>query len=142
MITVPQVLDVLKNMNINKAGRKEEDIPMRIYKHFAHFLCKPIALMINNAIKQGKWPQFLKTEKVTPIPKVSNPRVLKDLRCISLLMSMSKIMEKLICPIVLQDMKKYISPSQYAGQKGLSTEHLLVKLLDNILKALDNNQET
>ena len=98
--------------------------------------------MINNAIKQGKWPQFLKTEKVTPIPKVSNPRVLKDLRCISLLMSMSKIMEKLICPIVLQDMKKNISPSQYAGQKGLSTEHLLVKLLDNILKALDNNQDS
>ena len=99
-------------------------------------------MMINNAVKQGKWPTFLKTEKVTPIPKVSNPKSLKDLRCISGLHSLSKVMEKLICPLVLQDMKKHISPSQFAGQKGLSTEHLLVKLLDNILKALDSKEDS
>ena len=141
VISVEQVLDVLKNMNINKAGRKD-DIPMRIFKHFAQFFCKPIAFMINNAIKQGSWPKFLKTEKVTPIPKISSPKVLKDLRCISGLMSLSKIMEKLICPIVLEDMKANISPSQFAGQKGLSTEHLLVKLLDNIMKALENKEDS
>ena len=36
--------------------------------------------MINDAIKQGKWPIFLKTEKVTLVPKVSHPKVMKELR--------------------------------------------------------------
>ena len=55
VFTVSQVEEVLKNMNANKAGRKD-DIPMRILKHFAELLATPITFMINNAVKQGTWP--------------------------------------------------------------------------------------
>ena len=36
-------------------------------------------------------------------------------------------------------MKKKIHPSQFAGQKKLSTEHYLVKMLDATMRAVDNN---
>ena len=39
--------------------------------------------------------------------------------------------------MVLNDMKAKLDPSQFAGQKGLSCEHYLLKLVDRILKALD-----
>ena len=138
VITEAEVLETLESMNMNKAGRKE-DIPARIYKHFATIFCAPITHMINCAIREGKWPSFLKSEKVTPIPKISRPQYIKDLRPISGLFNMSKILEKITCKLVLADMKKHIDPSQFAGQKKLSTEHYLVKMLDAIMRAIDNN---
>ena len=140
-ISESEVLEALDNINVNKAGRKEEDVPARIYKHFSKLLYKPIARMINNAIVQGSWPQFLKTEKVTPVPKVNSPKVLKDLRCISGLMMLSKIMEKLVCKYVLEDMKSKMDPSQFAGQKGLGCDHYLVKMWHRILECLDRNDK-
>ena len=63
----------------------------------------------------------------------------KDLRPISCLMILTKIMEKIVCKYVINDMKKSLDISQFAGQKGLSTEHYLVKMLDRILGYLDKN---
>ena len=142
IIPESEVLEVLENLNVNKAGRKGEDVPARIYKHFAKYFYKPITKMLNNAIVQGSWPQFLKTEKVTPVPKVTSPKVLKDLRCISGLMMLSKIMEKVVCKMVLSDMRERMDPSQFAGHKGLSCESYLVKMWDRILSSLDTGDNT
>ena len=49
-ITETEVLNVLQGMNPHKGGRKE-DIPSRILKHFAKHFSKPIASMINDAIR-------------------------------------------------------------------------------------------
>ena len=75
------------------------------------------------------------------MPKVTSPKVLKDLRCISGLMMLSKIMEKLVCKYVLEDMKVKMDPSQFAGQKGLSCDHYLVKMWHRILECLDRNDK-
>ena len=50
---------------------------------------------------------------------------------------MSKIMEKLVCKLVMEDLKPNIHPGQFAGMKGLATDHYLVKMVDRILRALD-----
>ena len=39
----------------------------------------------------------------------------------------------------LQDIGPNNDPSQYGNQKGTSTEHLMVNLMDQILKLLDKN---
>ena len=39
--------------------------------------------MINQAIKNGVWPDFLKLEVVTPIPKIKSPKSVEDLNKIS-----------------------------------------------------------
>ena len=39
--------------------------------------------MINQAIKNGVWPDFLKLEVVTPIPKIKSLKSVEDLRKIS-----------------------------------------------------------
>ena len=42
---------------------------------------------------------------------------------------------------MIDDMKDSMDPSQYANQKGLSTQHYLVKMLDRILSTLDNSSK-
>ena len=135
-ISEHEVGTVLEGLNLAKAEAKC-DIPSRIYKHFSNILKKPITMMLNNAIVQGKWPKFLKLERCTPIPKVPQPKTMKDLRCISGIMNMSKIMEKIVCKLVMEDLKPNIHPGQFAGLKGLGTDHYLVKMVDRILRSLD-----
>ena len=49
------------------------------------------SVIINNCIQSGTWPDFLKHEMVTPIPKVPQPKVIDDLRNISGLMNVNKV---------------------------------------------------
>ena len=53
-----EVLEVLLDLNINKATRST-DVPAKI-KACVGKLYKPMAKVINNALKCGTWPDFLK----------------------------------------------------------------------------------
>ena len=81
-VSCAEVKEILENMNANKSCRKS-DVPAKVLKKFAGFLCGPLTEIINNCIQSGTWPDYLKHEVVTPIPKIPNPKVLEDLRNIS-----------------------------------------------------------
>ena len=104
-------------------------------------LSKPLCVLINECIVRGCWPKFLKLEIVTPVPKVSKPETIDQLRNISGLMNLDKIMEKIICKMIIEDMKQKLDPSQFANQKGLSIQHYLIKMIDRILAALDSSSK-
>ena len=140
-VSVEEVRDVIAQMDSNKSN-VENDIPAKVLKHFAKQICFPVTNVINTSIKQGCWPDILKLEIVTPVPKVYPPKNVDDLRNISGLLNFDKIAEKLISKMMIADMKNKIDPSQYANQKGLSIQHYLVKIIDRILLALDTNSKS
>ena len=74
-----------------------------------------------------------------PAEKIHNPLVLKDLRKISLTSEYSLVFEGIIKDWIMQDIGPNIDRSQYGNQKGTSTEHLIVSLMDRLLRLLDNN---
>ena len=67
------------------------------------------------------------------------PRI-KDLRKISMTLNFSKLFEKFLCGLILDDMKSSADKSQFGCKKKISIQHLLVKLIDRILTALDKNK--
>ena len=137
VISEGKVLGVLKDLDSSKSTRKS-DIPAKILKHFSAKISKPLTMIINNCIQQGVWPEIFKSEIVTPVPKVPVPKNIDDLRNISGLMNLNKVMEKLVCPLVVEDMRSSLDKSQFANQPGLSTQHYLIKLIDRILSVTDN----
>ena len=58
------VLESMDTSKSNVAG----DIPAKILKTFAVEFKKPITEIINTSIRQGRWPDILKMEMVTPVP--------------------------------------------------------------------------
>ena len=106
--------------------------------YFSTKISKPLTQIINNCIQQGVWPEIFKSEIVTPVPKVPVPKNRDDLRNISGLMNLNKVMEKLVCPMIVEDMRSSLDKSQFANQPGLSTQHYLIRLIDRILSATDN----
>merc|ERR1712208_259843 len=115
------------------------DIPAKIIKEFAFFICIPMANIINTLVKVGQWPKIYKKETITPIPKQYPPESMEMLRPISNLPNLNKIMEKIICEMVISDMKKSLDPSQYGNQKHLSIQHYLVRLLHRIVSNIYKN---
>ena len=49
-------------------------------------------------------------------------------------------MDKLICNLVMSDMKMAIDKSQFANQKGLSVQLYMIKMLDRVLSQMDSSK--
>ena len=58
-------------------------------------------------------------EFITPVKKVPNPQNIDDLRNISGLLNLNKVMEKIVCKYIVDDMKSQMDPTQFANTKGL-----------------------
>ena len=119
---------------------RSTDVPAKVLKRFAQKLHKPLTILINDAVEKGCWPDFLKLEIVTPVPKASELKSIDDLRNISGLMNLNKIMEKLVCKLMISDMKESMDKSQFANQKGVSVQHYMIKMLDKILSEMDSSK--
>ena len=115
------------------------DLPSKLRKEFPWELSIPLTDIINSCLSEYHYPSPWKHEWVVPIEKVRNPASLKELRKISLTSEFSLIFEGFIKDWILEDIGPNIDSSQYGNQKGTSTEHLIVNLMDRILKLLDNN---
>ena len=133
-----EVFNTINSLNSNKAVPKN-DIPTQVIKRFSSLLCEPIAELINDCIAEGVWPDFLKVESVTPVPKIPNPKSANDLRKIAGLPNLSKILEKIIVKYLVEDMKAKLGACQFANQANQSINHYLVQLVDRVLSVLDGS---
>ena len=140
IVTEAEVSEIISKMDPSKSTI-DGDVPAKVLKNFSDSLAKPVTNVINAAIKQGCWPDILKLEMVTPVPKKFPPKTIEEMRNISGLLNMDKIAETVISRMMISDMRKHLDPSQFANQKGLSIQHYLVKMIDRILGAVDGNSK-
>ena len=104
-------------------------------------LAAPLTAIINNSLKQGVYPSTWKMEWVTPAPKIAHPKTISDLRKISSTSDFSKLYEGFLKDWLMEDVAQKIDIGQYGGQPGIGTEHMIVCMLDRILKLLDRNSD-
>ena len=78
---------------------------------------------------------------ITPVPKVYPPESVKQLRKISGLKNFAKISDSFLAEFITDDMQPTRDAAQYGNQKGLSTQHYLVRMIHQILTATDKNSK-
>ena len=130
--------EVYKKLNKIKIGKSEgpDCFPPRLIKDFAYELCFPLTNIFNCSMREGIVPDIWKMSYIVPIPK-SNPPTLNNLRPISLTCVFAKIFEDFVVDWILEDIRILNDKHQFGSLKGSSTTHYLVKLLDDIQKAVD-----
>lgn len=103
-----------------------------------------ITAIVNQSIATGIFPDCWKAACVRPIPKIVSPVDLKDLRPISILPLMSKILEKAVSMQLTDYLESNsILPSNQSGfRKGRSTTTALLEVVDNVLAAQDRGEGT
>ena len=132
----------LKIMSIKKkTSTLIDDIPMKLIQFCAEELSFPLSDIYTRAIIFGEYPDIYKLEIVTPVPKVYPVQTTRDLRKIAGTKNFSRIFEMFLSEIMIEDMKLSRDMSQYGNCKGVSTQHYLIRMIDNILTHLDKNNK-
>jgi len=110
-------------------------------------LCCPVILpflthIFNCCLSESVFPASWKLANVMPIPKVSNPKEYKDLRPISILTALVKILEKIMWRQVTEYLvQNDILPSVQSGfRAGYSSTTALLSVTDDIFCSLDSGQ--
>ena len=136
-----QVYERLRKLR-NTRSTFKIDIPNKLRKEFSPELSAPLANIINSCLMEYYYPKLWKQEVITPAPKVTHPKLIKELRKISSTSDYSKVFEGFLREWILDDISKNIDLSQYGGLPGTGTEHMMVCLVDRILKMLDSTTDS
>ena len=135
-VTEFQIYERLKKQKKTKSTLPV-DIPDSLRIEFAAELAGPLTDVINSCLEKQTYPKLWKYEWVTPVPKITHPKVLKDLRKISCTSDYNKLFEGILKDWILEDISENIDIGQFGGQTGTGTEHMIVCLLDRVLHLLD-----
>ena len=141
--TEQEIVDIISNLkNTNSVGH--DGLPIKILK-FCNAELSPILAYINNeSLQNGIFPEFLKIARITPIYKAGDKKHVNNYRPVSILTSMSKIMEKVMYTRLINYLNKHsiLHQNQYGFRQNCSTNLALMKLVDDLTKAIDDKQLT
>ena len=137
-VSTDEVFKKLSTLHQHKATGHDK-IPPRFLRDSAASIAPIITHIINLSIKQGHVPQDFKLAKVTPLHKKGSKLDPGNYRPISILSSISKVMEKIIYEQVAEYLEK--NSLIYEFQSGFRTSHStdtwLLYLNDRIKHELD-----
>ena len=127
-----------------KTSSGYDNLSSKALKQFAPIIHPALRLIINQSLMTGIFPTKLKHAIVTPIYKGKNsdPQEFINYRPISLLPTLSKIIEKVVQSQLYQYMNdnNLITNSQYGFRTNHSTEHAAVEFVDRIAQKMDDGE--
>ena len=115
---------------------------MSLIKQISTQIAVPLAHVFNLSLTSGIFPSKLKTSRTVPIHKAGRHDLCDNYRPISLLSTLSKILEKMVSLQLVNhlDINNLLYKHQYGFQKNKSTEHHLLQLSNFVSNALNENR--
>ena len=99
--------------------------------------------MYNKSILSGELPEIFKISKVTPIFKSGRVSELGNYRPIAVIAPFSKVLERLACDQLVSYLEKEcLLLNQFGFRKGYSTEYAILKTVDKLRSAVDDQKIT
>ena len=122
---------------------RPDEIPGVILKNTASSISKPLSIIFNKSISEGKLPSLWKTANVVPIFKKGNKSNPNNYRPISLTPICIKVLETILRDSIMNFLEdtNYLSENQYHGfRRGMSCTSQLLDVLNDLTKYLDDNR--
>lgn len=140
--TEREVRKIILNIGTKASGLDNLNIEM--VKLSLDATLSVITNIINKSIETNTFPSSWKKALVKPIPKKNSVTEMKDLRPISILPVLSKVLEKVVLNQVLQFVEdRNIIPKLQSGfRRGYSTETALLHVTDDLTAASDMGQSS
>jgi hypothetical protein len=140
--TSPSVIINIIKLLEPKNSMDLDGISTKLLKHVAIAISIPLSHIFNLSITDGIFPNKLKTSRTVPIFKSGNHCLCDNYRPISLLPSLSKVLEKFISIQLTNhlELNNLLYSHQYGFQRGKSTEHSLTHLINHIYSALNDKK--
>jgi hypothetical protein len=142
-VTEAEITSIRRSLK-NKHSRGYDGVSSRILKYGASEISKPLSYICNYSFKFGIYPERLKYATVKPVYKKGHKTSTTNYRPISLLITISKILETVAfnrLSLHLQ-VNNILLPEQFVFRKGISIEKAVFTLTYNILNAINQQKQT
>ena len=138
-----ELLEALKTLKPNKSAGFDE-INVNVIMSVIHQIFHPLKFLFNLSLKYGVFPQNLKIAKVIPIFKKGEKTEVSNYRPISILPCFSKILERIMYNRLYSYIMQHnlLSDSQFGFQAKHSTDHALLKFVQDISDNFEQNMYT
>ena len=132
---------ILKEINTKKAAGPDLILPILI-KHVSHLINEPIKNIINDMLSTSMYPDNAKINHVTPVFKMDKKdrQNKANYRPISITGTFSKILERYIQNKINSHIDSSLSIFISAYRKKYSSNHVLMRLVENWKLQLDNKK--
>ena len=142
-LTEADIEQAIKNLK-NKKSTGHDRISLSIIKNNKTVLIPALTELYNISLKQGTFPDTLKTAVIVPIFKKGDPQDIVNYRPISLLPTVSKILESCVKDKILNYLNhiKYFSWQQFGFMKKKSTDMALFQHIRDIVEGIEMNNVT
>ena len=144
--TFKNIDEIIVKKTINNLPTKNscgyDDISSKLLKVIPPVIIKPLTLLINQVLNTGIFPDKLKIFKVILIYKKGDPQLFENYRPISLVPTISKVLEKIIHKQLSSYFDEYglFFPNQYSFRPKHYTEYAALELIDRIINKMDSNE--
>ena len=124
-----------------KTSSGPDSISSKLLKAMIPYIISPVCHLFNLSLKTGYIPIQLKTAKIIPIYKCEDSDLFTNYRPISLLSSLSKLLEKIVASQVMGFLykKNILYSHQYGFRRGHNTTHPVIHFLDKIYQGFNSN---
>ena len=132
-------------MNLkNKSSSGWDGISNKLLKEIKDCILEPLANIFNKSLTEGCFPTAMKEACVIPLFKNKCKTDKNNFRPISLLITISKVLEKIIYKRTYTFFEKHhlLYKSQYGFRANHSCENAIQELVGNIIKGFANDQHT
>jgi hypothetical protein len=116
-----------------------DEISIEMIKTVSPFALESICYLINESLKDGVFPQAWKESIVRPLPKATGPTSVEQLRPISILPAISKILEK----IVIKQINEFVNAHKLLPklQSGFRKNYSTCTALTNLFSDMIDNRD-
>ena len=127
-----------------KASGGHDNISNILLKEIGPTILPVLVEIFNESIKNGIFPNTMKLAEVIPLYKGKERYIESHYRPISLLTTISKLLEKIVCKRVYDFLNKtgQINPSQYGFRAHHSCDNAVNHLVGKVVKNLENKNDT
>ena len=138
-VTAEYLVKLVKEM-ASKNGSDIDGVSPKMLKNVINVISSPLAHIFNLSLQNGKFPAKLKRSRVIPIFKSGCRSECDNYRPISMLSSISKILEKVVAKKLLKHLldNDLIYEHQYGFIPKRSTEQNLLQLCNYVTTALND----
>ena len=135
--------DIVKSVNrISSNAVGNDGIPIKFIKMLLPVLSPILSHVFNHMIMSSTFPSSWKIGHIVPVAKVSAPTTVNDFRPISLLPSLSKVLEHILHNQITTYLDSYslLNPLQSGFRKHCGTTTALVKIVDDLKLSMTAKQ--
>lgn len=140
-ITEPDVISLIGKLSASNSTGLDQ-FSNRLLKKCKFSLARPLCHLINLCFVSGTFPQHLKVSKVLPLHKKGDTHNIANYRAISLVSSVSKVIEMAINQQLMGFFEKFdlLSSDQHGFLKGKSVDTALFEFHSKIVSDVDNRK--